>query len=284
MKVMMVAALMVALCATGAANAQDEKGGESFRIATFNIRLPADKTPNSWAERAPKCRALIAKHGFDLMGLQEAMWPQIQDLLQMEGWAFVGVCREDGKQKGEASCIFYKTERFEVLKSGTFWLSETPEVPGSKSWETACTRVCTWADMKDRVSGKTFVFFNTHLDHVSKEAREKGMELIIRRMAEYAQGRPVFLTGDMNSYASDASVKTALTVLRDAKTISRTPHEGPIVTFNSFKYKANPQGQAIDYIFTSAGIDVLSHMTISDSENQLYPSDHFPVAADVVVE
>ena len=271
-------------CAAETTKAQDEKSGEAFRIATFNIRLPADKTPNSWAERAPKCRALIENRGFDLMGLQEAMWSQIQDLLQMEGWAFVGVCRDDGKQKGEASCIFYKKDRFEVLDSGTFWLSETPEMPGSKSWETACTRVCTWADMKDRKTGKTFVYFNTHLDHVSKEAREKGMELIIRRMKEKTQGRAAFLTGDMNAYASDVSVQTALAVLRDSKAVSRTPHTGPDVTFNSFKYKANPQGQAIDYIFVSDGIDVLTHATLNDSENNLYPSDHFPVAADVVVK
>ncbi|MDR2849887.1 MAG: DUF4965 domain-containing protein, partial [Verrucomicrobiota bacterium] len=251
----------------------------SFRIATFNIRLIADKTPNSWEERAPKCRALIQKHGFELMGLQEAMWPQIQDLLKMEGWAFVGRCRDDGKEKGEASCIFYKTERFEVLKSGTFWLSETPEVVASKSWDTACTRVCTWADMKDLKSGKTFVYFNTHLDHISKEAREKGMRLILSRMAQYAQGRPVFLTGDMNAYPDSrpASADTALqdfknngpknpqgfgpysvaaSNLRDSFDVTETPHTGPIKTFSGFKFVEHPEGQPIDYIFVSAGIDV----------------------------
>jgi endonuclease/exonuclease/phosphatase family metal-dependent hydrolase len=229
---------------------------------------------------------LVAKKGFEVMGLQEAQANQIDDMLKTlgAGWAYVGTGREDGARKGEHSCIFYKKERFEVSESGTFWLSETPEIPGSKSWNTACTRVCTWADMRDKLSGKTFVFFNTHLDHISKEAREKGMELIIRRMTEKAQGRPVFLTGDMNSTPSDASIKTALAALRDAKALSRAPHEGPAVTFNSFKYNPNPQGQPIDYIFVSAGIDVLTHATIADSENQLYPSDHFPVAADVAVE
>jgi len=282
--------------------------GAPFRLATFNIRIPADKTPNSWAERAPKCRALIQKHGFDLLGLQEATWPQIQDLLQMEGWAFVGACRDDGQQKGEASCIFYRTNRFEVVESGTFWLSETPEVPGSKSWNTACTRVCTWADIKDRRSGKAFVYFNTHLDHLSQEARKNGMKLILSRMARYAQGRPVFLTGDMNATPDQRPVDAAAvladfknagpkdpqseggpyavarTNLRDSFDLSRTPHAGPIKTFSGFKFAEHPEGQPIDYIFVSAGIEVRSHMTLNDSENRLYPSDHFPVAADVVIE
>lgn len=279
-----------------------------FRIATFNIRLPADKTPNSWEERAPKCRALVKRHGFDLMGLQEATWPQIQDLLQMPGWAFVGVCREDGKEKGEASCIFYRSDRFEVVRSGTFWLSETPEVPGSKSWNTACPRVCTWADMKDRRTGKTFVTFNTHLDHISQEARKNGMKLILERMARYAQGRPVFLTGDMNATPEKRPVDAAALLadfksagpkdpqaeggpyavatanLRDSFDITRTPHAGPVKTFSGFKFVERPEGQPIDYIFVSAGVDVRTHMTLNDSENQLYPSDHFPVCADVSLE
>lgn len=277
-----------------------------FRIATFNIRCPIDKGANAWTCRVDRVRELIKKRDFDLMGLQEATSNQVDDLLS-EGWAYVGVGRDDGKRGGEASCIFYKTERFEVRETGTFWLSETPEVPGSKSWGTACTRVCTWADVKDRKSGKKFVYFNTHLDHMSKEAREQGMKLILSRMAHYAQGRPVFLTGDMNAYpdtrSADAATaqqdfknngpkdpqsfgpyRVATDNLRDSFDITRTPHAGPIKTFSGFKYVEHPEGQPIDYIFVSAGIDVLTHATLNDSENQLYPSDHFPVAADVVVE
>jgi endonuclease/exonuclease/phosphatase family metal-dependent hydrolase len=241
------------------------------------------------------------------MGLQEATWEQIQDLLQMEGWAFVGVGRDDGKQKGEFSCIFYKKDRFAVSKSGTFWLSETPEEPGSKSWNTACPRICTWADMTDKLSGKSFMFFNTHLDHISKEAREQGMRLILARMAQLAQGRPVFLTGDMNAYPdtrpADAATaaadfknngpkdpqgfgpySVAASNLRDSFDITQIPHTGPVKTFSGFKYVEHPQGQPIDYIFVSGGIDILSHATIDASENQLYPSDHFPVMAEIVIE
>jgi len=295
----------------------EQPRGVPFRIASFNIRLagasvakPADRPPNSWTCRVDRVCGLIAKRTFDLVGLQEAQADQIDDMLARMGgeWAFVGVGREDGKRGGEHSCIFYRKARFEVLKSGTFWLSETPEVPGSKSWNTACPRVCTWADLKDLESGKTFVYFNTHLDHMSKDARKNGMKLILSRMAQYAQGRPVFLTGDMNAMPEKRAVDAAavladfqnagpkdpqagggpyalaLTNLRDSFDLTQTPHAGPIKTFSGFKFVEHPEGQPIDYIFVSAGIDVLSHATLNDSENQLYPSDHFPVAADVVVE
>jgi len=290
---------------------------EPFRVATFNIRLagasverPADKSPNSWTCRVDRVCALITKRGFDLVGLQEAQANQIDDMLARLGasWTYVGVGRDDGKRSGEFSCIFYRKDRFEVRKSGTFWLSETPEVPGSKSWKTVCTRVCTWADMKDLKTGKTFVAFNTHLDHVSKDARRNGMKLILERMARYAQGRPVFLTGDMNAtpdkcpvdvavlqadfnragpkdpHAAGGPYAVATANLRDSFDVSRTPHTGPLKTFSGFKYVERPEGQPIDYIFVSAGIHVLSHATLDDSENQLYPSDHFPVVADVMIE
>jgi len=288
-----------------------------FRLATFNIRLagasvakPADRPPNSWTCRVDRVCGLIADKGFDLIGLQEAQADQIDDMLARLGgnWASVGVGRDDGERKGEHSCIFYKRDRFEVVKSGTFWLSETPEVPGSKSWNTGCTRVCTWADLKDLKSGKSFVHFNTHLDHMSPEARKNGMTLILSRMTQLAQGRPVFLTGDMNATPERRPVDAAAVLadfknagpkdpqtqggpyavavanLRDSFDIAQTPHAGPIKTFSGFKFVEHPEGQPIDYIFVSAGIEVLTHATLNDSSNQLYPSDHFPVAADVAVE
>ena len=253
-----------------------------FRLATFNIRTPIDKPPNAWTCRVDRVRALIQRHGFDLMGLQEATAKQIDDLLT-DGWAYVGVGRDDGKRGGEASCIFYKKDRFDVRDSGTFWLSETPEVPGSKSWESACPRICTWSRLADRKSGKVFVHFNTHLDHMSPAARTNGMALILKRMPQITQGMPVLLTGDMNAVPESEPIRLALSVLRDSNALSRTPHTGPVATINGFKFHKKATG-CIDYIFVSTGIRVLSHATLDDSENSLYPSDHFPVAADVVFE
>jgi endonuclease/exonuclease/phosphatase family metal-dependent hydrolase len=253
-----------------------------FRLATFNIRTPIDKPPNAWTCRVDRVRALIQRHGFDVMGLQEATEKQIDDVLT-EGWAYVGVGRDDGKRGGEASCIFYKKARFEVLDSGTFWLSETPEVVGSKSWDTACTRICTWARMTDRKTGKAFVYFNTHLDHVSPTAKENGMALILKRIQAIDKGIPVLLTGDMNSGPESKPIALAKAVLKDAKAISRTPHTGPFGTSNSFNFKKEKTGR-IDYIFVSTGVSVLTHATLDDSENALYPSDHFPVVAELVFE
>jgi endonuclease/exonuclease/phosphatase family metal-dependent hydrolase len=254
----------------------------TFRLATFNIRTPIDKPPNAWTCRVDRVRALIQLHRFDLMGLQEATEKQIDDLLT-EGWAYVGVGRDDGKRGGEASCIFYKKARFEVLESGTFWLSETPEVPGSKSWDTACTRICTWARITDRKTGKAFVYFNTHLDHMSAAAREHGMALIMKRIKAIDKGIPVLLTGDMNAGPDSKPIALAKTVLKDAKAVSRSPHTGPFGTSNSFNFKKEKTSR-IDYIFVSTGVNVLTHATLDDSEKELYPSDHFPVVAEVMFE
>jgi endonuclease/exonuclease/phosphatase family metal-dependent hydrolase len=188
-----------------------------FRIATFNIRLAGAAWPsrltaaNSWTCRVDRVCALIAKQGFDLIGLQEAQANQIDDMLARMGaaWAYVGVGRETAVA-AVSILAFLPDYRFAVTRSGTFWLSETPEVLGSKSWATACPRVCTWADMKDLKTGKTFVCFNTHLDHMSKEARRNGMALILARMARYAQGRPVLLTGDMNAMPEKRPADTAV--------------------------------------------------------------------------
>jgi endonuclease/exonuclease/phosphatase family metal-dependent hydrolase len=253
-----------------------------FRVATFNIRCPIDKGANAWTCRVERVRELIRKHGFDLVGLQEATSNQIDDLLS-EGWAYVGVGRDDGKRGGEASCIFYRKDRFEVRATDTFWLSETPEVPGSKSWEAGCPRVCTWARLSDRKSGREFFYFNTHLDHMSEAARVNGMALILERLKQIVQGRPVLLTGDLNATPGSVTITRAAAVLQEAFKLTRTPHQGPVATSNGFKFDRVPTAK-IDHIFVSGGVEVLSHATFDDSQNGLFPSDHFPVAADVVLE
>ncbi len=253
-----------------------------FRLATFNIRMPADKGANAWTCRVDRVRGLIKRRGFDLVGLQEATSNQVDDLLT-EGWGCVGVGRDDGKRGGEAACIFFKKDRFEMRETGTFWLSETPEVPGSKSWDTACTRICTWARLADRKTGREFFLFNTHLDHVSAAARENGIALILKRMMKLAQGRPVLLTGDMNATPGSVPIQRAAAVLKEAINVTRATHAGPVATSNGFKLNQVPT-EKIDHIFVSGGVDVLTHATFDDLQDGLYPSDHFPVAADVVVE
>ena len=152
---------------------------ESFlRLASYNIRTPCDKAPNVWASRQPRLLALLNRHDIAIAGLQEAMKMQIDGILSEGSWDYTGVAREDGVEKGEYSCIIYRKDRFICHGSKTFWLSETPDVAGSRSWETACTRICTWATFTDKKTGIDFTHFNTHLDHRSKLAQINGVKLI----------------------------------------------------------------------------------------------------------
>jgi endonuclease/exonuclease/phosphatase family metal-dependent hydrolase len=164
----------------------------------------------------------------DVLGLQEVFAEQSDYLLEkLPQYAKVGVHRDDGKRAGEASPVFFRKSRFEALKSGTFWLSETPDVPGSKSWGTACTRLCSWVLLKDKANDRTFCFANTHTDHVSELARKEGMLLIIRRMREFAPaGTPLVFTGDHNCREIDAPSVAVSALLKNALLISETPPTG----------------------------------------------------------
>ncbi|MBP5319800.1 MAG: DUF4965 domain-containing protein [Kiritimatiellae bacterium] len=269
----------------------------TFNLASFNIRCPIDKAEKAWTNRAPFCVKLIKARGIDLLGVQEATPGQIQDLRAgLPEWDHVGLGREKGNT-GEATAILFKKTRFDLLGTETFWLSEHPNEPGSMSWKTACTRVCTWAHLRDKLSGKTFYYFNTHLDHVSAEARSRGMALILKKMQQIAQGETVFLSGDMNATANDSDdgdrafirldgpvqnpISLAKAVLFDSFETSETPHTGPVNTFTNY----GPKGLAkIDYIFTTGNVRILSHATCDERFNGLHPSDHDPVVVKALID
>ena len=174
---------------------------DAIRVGSYNIRMsPGDRgTPNAWDCRKADLVDLVKKMDLDAFGMQEVCPDQAQYLREkLPEFEFVGDHREADRKSGEASPVFYRKSRFEAEKRGTFWLSETPDVPASKSWNTACTRVCSYLVLKDKVTGKRFCFANTHTDHVSAEAREKGMMLIIERMKDFGAGAPIVFTGDHN--------------------------------------------------------------------------------------
>jgi endonuclease/exonuclease/phosphatase family metal-dependent hydrolase len=159
-----------------------------MKIMSYNIRLdtPQDSI-NQWPKRAYKVYALIKKYDPDLIGLQEVLHHQLMDLLQnLPAYSYIGVGRDDGKTKGEYSAILYKKDRFEVINQNTFWLSETPELAGSKSWDAAITRVASWGKFKDLKSNKQFLMINTHFDHIGKEARKNSAILLKQRASEIA--------------------------------------------------------------------------------------------------
>lgn len=287
-------------------------GSDAVRVGTYNIRMSlADRgTPNAWDARKADMVNLIRMMDLDVFGMQEVCPDQAGYLAaELKEFAIVGDHREADRKSGEASPIAFRTDRFTALKGGTFWLSETPDVPGSKSWNTACTRICTWVILQDRRTQKTFCFANTHTDHKSAEAREKGIKLILERMKEFAAGLPVVFTGDHNCYETSAPALAAAKQLNNALYASKTLPMGPWRTYNGWNFRAQEPailtalrmtpgernvgrtqpfalqcgGSRIDYIYVSKDIEVLNYETHGEvrPETQLYPSDHFPCAASV---
>jgi endonuclease/exonuclease/phosphatase family metal-dependent hydrolase len=260
-----------------------------LNIMTFNIRYSTLRdSANAWVYRKDNAASQVLFHETHILGVQEALHEQIVDLKdRMPHFKYVGVGRDDGKTKGEYSAIFYDTTRLTVLESHTFWLSETPSVAGSKSWDAAITRIVTWAKMKDRLTKKTFFVFNTHFDHIGKVARRESAKMLLEQVSKIAGTSQVLITGDFNAKPADEPIKIIVDPtnplrLLDTKTLSSTGHYGPICTFNGFTSK-ELSDQPIDYIFTLKKIPVLQHATLSQTWGGLFSSDHFPVFARVLI-
>jgi endonuclease/exonuclease/phosphatase family metal-dependent hydrolase len=220
----------------------------------------------------------------DILGVQEALHVQMMDLRErLPAYRALGGGREDGKEKGEYSAIFYDTTRLRLLQTDMFWLSETPQVPGSKSWDAAITRMVTWAKFSDRKTKKVFFVFNTHFDHVGKVARRESAHIILNKIKEIAGNYPVVLTGDFNAEPADEPIQVIVDQndplhLKDSKALSIAKHYGPDGTFNAFKQKERSD-QPIDYIFLKGKWKVLTHATISQTWEGRFASDHFSVVA-----
>lgn len=266
--------------------------GGRLRVMSYNIRYnnPADGI-NAWPHRKDSVAVLIGdRYRVDLAGLQEALKDQIDDLqARLPGYAWTGKGRDDGRDAGEFSPIFYRRDRFELLEEDTFWLSATPQVPGSKGWDAAITRIVTWARFRVRDTGRTFYLFNTHFDHRGSEARTQSARLILKKTQEIAGDEDVILTGDLNvpetsqAYAILSGGETVDGVkirLWDARYRSRTGHEGPTASFNDWVDYRGPETR-IDYIFVSRRLAVHSHRILEDRFDGRFPSDHLPVLAEV---
>jgi endonuclease/exonuclease/phosphatase family metal-dependent hydrolase len=256
---------------------------QEIKVMTYNIRLdtPVDSV-NQWPKRTQKVFDLIRKYDPDILGVQEAIHHQLMDLVKnLPQYDYVGVGRDDGKTKGEYSAILYKKDRFSVLQQGTFWLSETPDVPGSKSWDAAITRVASWAKLKDNKTNKDFLSINTHFDHIGTEARRQSASLLKKKANELVKGLPVIITGDFNCTRSDAPYATIMNP-DGLKLIDPLPGE-PIGTFCGFKVKGI-ECRAIDYIFHTDQWNASNYKVITDNDGKYYPSDHLPVMTTFVMK
>jgi endonuclease/exonuclease/phosphatase family metal-dependent hydrolase len=267
--------LLVLSAAVAQARAKD------LDVMTYNIRCGSCEKPddvNHWSKRKLLVADLVRKHRPDLIGLQEAELFQVRDLAAMlPEYDWIGVGRDDGAQKGEANAILYRKARFELLTQKTLWLSATPEQVG-KGWDAAYNRTVTIARLRDRANGREFYLFDTHFDHMGKQARIESSKLIVALAQSVAGGLPAVVTGDFNYTSKDGAYRIVADQLRDAERISRSRPRGGSLTFNDFGRSLVP-GNKIDYVFVNGGFDVLSHRIIDDRHRGLYPSDHFPVQA-----
>lgn len=260
---------------------------EAMQVMTFNIRMnTAADSLNAWPYRKDKVAAQILFHQATVVGVQEALHDQVMDLKdRLPQYKYTGVGRDDGKQNGEYSAIFYDTLRLELMESATFWLSQTPAVPGSKSWDAAITRIVTWAKFRDRHTQKTFFAFNTHFDHMGKIARRESALLLLQKIKEIAGTTPSVITGDFNAKPTDEPILVLMDKLNPSRlynsiTVTVTPHYGPTGTFNGFQQKERDD-QPIDYIFLKGLWKVFSHATISQTWEGRFASDHFAVIASI---
>lgn len=298
------------------------QGPGPIRVMSFNIRYDNQGDgDNAWDHRKDHVASMLRFHAVDIAGLQEALARQIDDLEQrLPDFAWVGVGRDDGKQRGEYAPIFYRKSRFEVLDTGSFWLSTEPDVAGKLGWDAVCPRIVTWAKLRDRRAahrgstgagnrtrddgptgagngapagdaagaGSVLYVYNTHFDHRGARAREESARLLLGRIMQRSGGSPIVVTGDFNCTESSKPyailtvplVGQLAPVLADARVRSRTPHHGPTTTWNGFRPTYEP-GRKIDHVFVSATIDVLRHGVLSDTFDGRFPSDHLPVLAEV---
>lgn len=252
-----------------------------MRVMTYNIKYDDRKdTINSWENRRDVIAGLIDFHQVDIFGTQEGLHHQIEYLQEkLPEFKVVGIGREGG-EKGEYSALFYHAGKYDVLEQNTFWLSKTPEQV-SVGWDAALPRICSWAKLKEKDSGKEFFVFNTHFDHRGEQARENSAKLLVTQIKLIAGDNPVVLTGDFN-FTPDRNPYEILTGNKFEDSYVACPLEpyGITGTFNGFNFCEMPT-RRIDYIFIKNDISVSSYGVLSDNYGLKYPSDHFPVLTEL---
>jgi endonuclease/exonuclease/phosphatase family metal-dependent hydrolase len=256
---------------------------QQMNIVSFNIRYNTQNDgENAWPNRIEMVTGLLQFHEADIFGLQEALHGQILDVKNnLPEYDWFGVGRDDGKKGGEFSPIFYKKSKLELLDHGTFWLSETPEKP-STGWDAALNRIVTWGIFESKETGKEFMVFNTHFDHVGVEARKNSATLIREKIQKMVPANtPVILTGDFNLTPDQKPIEMRKDYLDDSRDVTKEPPYGPFGTYNGFKINADLSSRRIDYIFVKGDVEVLKYAALSEIKDKRFPSDHLPVFAKV---
>jgi Metal-dependent hydrolase len=254
-----------------------------INVMTYNVRYdnPEDSL-NNWKYRKENAANAIRFYDIDILGTQEVLHKQLLDMKSLlPEYEVIGVGRKDGKEQGEYSALWFKKSRFSLVKSGYFWLSQTPDVPGSLGWDGACERIATWAILKDKRTNKSLFVLNTHFDHVGKVARRESVKLLLNNINKIGQKLPVIVTGDFNSDPSSSVIKSLTDSnnalhLTDSRVVSPLVY-GPGWSFHDFGRLPIKDRELIDYIFVRGGIKVLKYGVLAETNNTTYLSDHTPV-------
>jgi endonuclease/exonuclease/phosphatase family metal-dependent hydrolase len=281
-------------CMSKAVSDISAKDQPELTVMSFNIRYgKAHDGKNSWRHRKQMVFDLLRNHNPDIVGLQEALHFQINEICaELPRYSYLGVGRDDGKIKGEFCAILYLKERFDVNESDTFWLSDAPKVPGLVTWGNAFTRICTWARFIDKKNRRHFYIYNLHLDHVSQFSREKSAVLLTQHIRSRRYPDPVIITGDFNAGEDDPAILylKGQATLADNNNLGTDnllsmvdtfrvmhPNAPEVGTFH--KFSGRRTGEKIDHILTIPGVKVLNADILYDNVDGRYPSDHFPITA-----
>ncbi len=258
-----------------------EKDDDELRIISFNVRCK-DDLYGSVKGRSQLIVSALRQYKPDSFGVQEAtqQWLDIFEKELGEEYGCVAQMRDD-ESNSEASAVYYLKEKFELLDSGTMWLSETPDVFASKLPKSGCTRIATWATLKEKASGKIYTHINTHLDHLLEDVRVEQVKILETKTEELkAQGYPVICTGDFNTYEKDEAYNEMITCLNDSKYLAAESDEGK--TFHNYGMDIFHK-RPIDFVFVSEGVTVNRYKIIDEKINMMYLSDHYGVCVDMVI-
>jgi len=264
--------------------------GSKLKVMTLNVRYNnPDDSIYSWPKRASQVCDFILNDKPDILGLQEVLWHQFQVLETiLMDYTAVGAGCSDGAHEGEMNPVFFRKDKFDMVRTLTFWLSDTPEIPGSRGWGASLPRIVTWMELVNKDSHKHFFYFNTHFAHDSDSARVMSSRILLKEVGKIAEGFPFIITGDFNmppvspGYAILTGPDESVPLLKDSYNISGKRPVGPSYTFNGFSDK--PGKGRIDYIFVKSGMKVLDHNTFIKKEKGVFISDHWPVEARISIK
>lgn len=259
-----------------------EKSEAAIRVMSYNVRC-ANDGEQTITNRSKVGLAVLEEYAPDSFGVQECTprWKRIFAYNLGDKYASVGRSRDRFGPFTEYSSIYYLKDKYSVIDSGTFWLSETPDVPYTKSFDSACTRIASWALLENKETGERYTHINTHLDHVLESTRQAQMEVLIDYVKKVTGDAPVIMTGDFNDYEGSPVYNVACEIFNDARFVAKDTDTGR--TFTKYGEKPEDGTGAIDFIFTPKNAVVDTYKVIRDTVKGIYPSDHYPIVADIVL-